>query len=475
MQLQIDTTTGPVRGVARDGVRVWRALPYAAPPIGARRFAPPQPVEQWTAIRDAAHAGPVAMQGRDAMLGGVGPTTPMSEDCLTVNVVAPADATSCPVVVWIHGGAFIMGSGSTPLYDGTSFARRHGIVVVTLNYRLGLFGLMYLGELGGSVEGNACLLDQLAALRWVQREIAAFGGDPGNVTVMGESAGAVSIAALLGAPAARGLFHRAILQSGASAFELPTRDDAVALAQRVLETLGTDAAGLAEVPAERLLQLQVELVRERGLGAFSPFVDGTTLPRPPIAAIRDGDGMQVPLLLGSNRDEWALFDTFLPDTTAALIATLRRHLGDELDRLRAGYTSWVDLVGDVVFRVPMIRLAEAQPAPVYMYRFDVTSPVFGGKLGAAHALELPFVWNQLHQPISAMLLGSDVARYEPIAQRMHDTWAVFVRGGVPEAGGLPAWPRYDTNRRTMIIDGPERPSHVVEDPGAEQRKLWDLL
>jgi para-nitrobenzyl esterase len=476
--LSIETSTGVVRGIARGEVRMWKGIPYAAAPVGALRFSPPQPAPR-VAERDASRAGPVAVQTRNAMLGGVGPDTLMSEDCLTVNVVAPAEAKQCPVVVWIHGGAFVMGSGSMPQYDGTSFAARHGIVVVTINYRLGLLGSLYLGELGGDPAGNVFLLDQIAALGWVHREIAAFGGDPDRVTVMGESAGAVSIAALLAAPVARGLFQQAILQSGAAAFEPPTRDEATERAKRILAALGiaeTNLGALADAPAATLLGLQDELMRERGLAAFGPFVDGVTLPEAPLHALRSRSAAQVPVVVGTNRDEWALFDLFLPDTTAALVTALRRRLGDKLDAIRHHYRSWVELCGDVAFRIPMLRLAEAHAAPVYMYRFDVASQAFGGKLGSGHALELPFVWNQLDLPIVPMLLGSDVSPYRPIARAMHDAWAAFIRCGVPGSSGVPLWPCYDTARRaTLVIDGPSHPSRVAEDLGGEHRELWSFL
>jgi para-nitrobenzyl esterase len=474
MGLVIETTAGTVRGVERDGVRVWRGIPYAEPPLGPLRFRPPRPPIRWGGERDASHAGAFAIQSRDSVMGGVTEKTVLSEDCLFVNVFAPADREPAPanrpVVVWIHGGAFIMGSGAVPLYHGASFASRHDLVVVTINYRLGLLGLLYLGDLGGDEAGNIALLDQVAALAWVRDNIAAFGGDPGNVTVMGESAGAVSIANLLAMPAARGLFHRAILQSGASGFSPPTRADATANAKRVLAELGTTAAGLADVPVAKLLEVQTTLGRERGLGAFAPYVDGVTMPREPLAIVRAGEGAKVPVLLGSNRDEWALFDTFLPDTTVALKAQLTGHFGPALERMREAYRSWNDLIGDVAFRIPMIRLAEAHPAPVHMYRFDVTSPAFGGRLGAAHALELPFVWNRLDQQLAQLLLGNDLTPFRALALQIHDTWAAFITSGSPQGGGLPAWPRYDaTTRATLIID---HESRVVEDPDGTQRMLW---
>ncbi len=468
MDLLARTTAGTARGVARDRVRVWKGIPYAAPPVGPLRFRPPVAPEPWHGERDCAHAGPVAMQARENAMAGFGDKTVFSEDCLSLNVFAPATGANHPVMVWIHGGAFIMGSGSVPLYDGASFAARHDLVVVTINYRLGLFGFLYLGD-----EGNVGLLDQVAALRWVRDNIAAFGGDPGAVTLMGESAGAMSIAYLLGMPAARGLFHRAVLESGAGSLEPPTRDDATAVTSGVLAELGATAATIADVPANRIVAAQATMLRARGLGAISPYLDGVTVTRSPSASARAGDVANVPVLIGTNRDEWNLFDVVMPATTEIAAAQVRGRLGADTDRVRAAYRSWSDLVGDVVFRIPAIRLAEAFPGPVYMYRFDVASPAFGGRLGAAHALELPLVWNQLANPFVTMLFGGDIAPFTAIGLQLHDTWSAFIRTGVPEGGGLPAWPLYDAVRRaTLVIDRAPQGSRVVDDPGREQRELW---
>jgi para-nitrobenzyl esterase len=495
--LVVETACGKLRGVRKAGVAQWRGIPYAEPPLGALRFLPPRPPVPWTGERDATRFGAVAEQSRDpatAMMSGIGEKMAMSEDCLVLNVFSPAaDGARRPVVVWIHGGAFIMGSGSQPLYNGSSFAARHDLVVVTINYRLGLFGLLYLGELAGEPyrHGNVALLDQLAALRWVRDHIAAFGGDPARVTVMGESAGAISIGSLLGMPAARGLFDRAILQSGASGLSPPGRADATALARGVLAELGVDAAGLADVPAARLVALQQRLTQARGLGAFAPFVDGESIPRPPTEAVRDGDGARVPLLIGSNRDEWALFDVFFGDAaTGAMKAHLIDRLGDDVLRIHAARrdardarpgarspdaAAWIDVLGDVAFRIPVLRLAEAQArhAPVWMYRFDWESPAFGGRLGAAHALELPFVWNALDLPVSQLLLGDDAPGAQALGAQIHDAWAAFIRGGEPAAAGLPAWPRHDEPRRaTMVLD---REPYVADDPDGPVRALWSAI
>jgi len=482
MQVVVETRAGTVRGAVRDGIATWRGIPYAHPP----RFRPPEPIA-WAGERDATSFAPVAMQSRDprtAMMSGITDNVAMAEDCLALNIYSPAaDGARRPVMVWIHGGAFYMGSGSQPLYNGTSFAKLHDIVVVTLNYRLGVFGLLYLGDRLGDdyAAGNVALLDQLAALRWVRDHIAAFGGDPDAITVMGESAGAVSVANLLAMPAARGLFHRAILQSGASGLSPPTRIDANAFTDAYCAELGVAPRQLPELPAEQLLAGQERITRSLGLGAFTPYLDGVTISRLPIDTLRAGDGVCVPTLLGSNRDEWALFDLFVPGSTAIVIAQLRSRFGAAVDRMHAAYLAarsdgsaeraWLDLVGEVAFRIPMIRLAEAQArhAPVWMYRFDWSSPAFGGKLGAAHALELPFVWNVVDSPIGQLLLGGD-ASAPPLARAMQTAWATFIRGAAPAAEDLPRWPIYEPPRRsTMTID---RESSVVDDPAGALRELW---
>ena len=492
--LVVATAAGLVRGERRGDLAQWRGVPYAAPPIGARRFRPPEPPAAWAGVRDATRFGAASAQSRDlrlAMMSGITDKIATDEDCLTVNVFAPAPGAGgpYPVVVWIHGGAFVMGTTATPLYHGGAFAA-DGVVMVTVNYRLGLAGMLYLGELApGYAAGNCALLDQIAALRWVRDHIAGFGGDPGQVTVMGESAGAIAIGALLAMPAARGLFHRAILQSGASALAMPGRAEATALARRVIAALGVEAAALADVPIERLLEVQAALVAGVGVGTLAPYVDGVSLPAPAIDALCAGSAAGVPVLLGTNRDEWTLFEVLFGEQTIdALRGPLTARLGDALAPLLAAYRAerpeprtdaaatqraWVDLIGDAVFRLPCVRLAEAQAAagaPAYLYRFDWPSPSFGGRLGAGHAVELPFVWNRLDLAFAQLVIGSDAARQQPLASAVHASWVAFIRTGDPNGGGLPTWPTYDATRRaTMRID---RPAEVVDDLGGATRALW---
>jgi para-nitrobenzyl esterase len=318
----VETRYGKVQGSEQGSISVWKGIPFAQPPTGQRRFRAPQLPEPWTGVREATTFSPMAPQVPEvgaSMVGAIGADRaveprPMSEDCLYLNIWSPgASAGQRPVMVYIHGGAFTLGSASDPWYDGTSFAANHNIVVVSLNYRLGILGFAYLKNLAGADAtntGNCGLLDQIAALEWVRENIAAFGGDPDNVTVMGESAGAMSIGTLLGMPAAQGLFRRAILQSG-GASNLVTRPRATQVAQALLAKLGLETsqlAALADVPLEALLKIQPELGREfGGILAYSPMIDGETLPQHPSAMIAQGSAANVAILAGTNRDEWRLF------------------------------------------------------------------------------------------------------------------------------------------------------------------------
>jgi len=408
----VDTTTGKVRGIDKRRVLQFRGIPYAT----AERFRPPQPVEPWTGVRDATDFGLICPQNpspTEAMLGGQ--DRPAGEDCLVLNVYTPAaDDAARPVMVWIHGGAFVSGSGSIVWYDGSQLARRD-VVVVTINYRLGALGFLHLGHLDGAFAGSGAngIRDQVAALRWVRGNIAAFGGDPGNVTIFGESAGAMSVGTLLGTPEAAGLFHRAIAQSGA-AHNVHAPETAEWVTSRLLAALGLTAQGfdaLLEIPVEDLLRAQAEVEAEVQKGPasddgprpgglpFQPVVDGTVLPRPPLEAVAAGSAAGVPLVTGTTADEWNLFHLQQrlagPLTEERARRRIARVVGqdraaDVVDAYRRAVPE-ADPDGvvcafmtDLVFRQPAIRLAEAQSAhaPVSMYRFDLASTAMGGALGA---------------------------------------------------------------------------------------------
>jgi para-nitrobenzyl esterase len=394
-------------------------------------------------------------------------------------------------MLWIHGGAFLYGTGATPWYNGRSFAQ-DDVVLVTINYRLGAFGFLHVDG-----QGNNGILDQVAALEWVRDNIAAFGGDPDNVTAFGESAGAMSVGTLLGLPAAKGLFVKAIPESGA-AHSGRTAEQAERLVSAFLAELGIDndenaVDRLRALPATALLEAQVTVVeRETGAGGsglpFTPVVDGVVLPEAPIDAIGKGQAAGVSVVVGTTRDEWKLFSMMDPSVASLDEAGAVKRLGGLMaDRSRAGevvahYRTtqpdvslsdlWTALATDVIFRIPAVRLAEKQSAlgnDVYMYRFDYCTPVFGGVLGACHALEIPFVFESLDLGAD-MFVGPVTEDLRMLAHRMHQSWVAFARTGTPEADGLPDWPKYTADKRATMLFG--LAPAVVDDPDGQDREVW---
>jgi len=497
--VRVTTAQGVVEGRAADGVATFKGIPYAAPPVGPGRFSPPGPAEPWEGVLAAHHPGPTAPQHPsmlEQMLGADDPV--IDEDCLRLNVFTPAgDDGACPVMVWIHGGGFLTGTGGIPWYDGANLARR-GAVVVTLNYRLGVLGFLHLEDLsdGFAGSGNAGILDQVAALGWVAANIAEFGGDPANVTIFGESAGAMSVGTLLGVPAAHGLFHRAILQSGAGA-HVHDAGAATAMARRFLDEVGVDPADagrLRDLPLGELLEAQQRLTRtmpfEAGL-PLQPVVDGTVLPDRPTARVAAGSAAGIDLLVGTTLEEMRMFLAMDPAAGEIDGETLRRRSDalfepagrapdEALEVYRrtrpdeADLDVWTAMLTDHTFRLPAIRLAEAQLAHhdgVWMYLFAYRSPAFGGALGACHALEIPFVWDNLDARGAPLFVGEPTAVTRALARALADAWVSFARGGEPTAEGLPPWPRYDRDRRaTLWIDA--EGMTVVDDPMGDERRLW---
>ena len=492
------TRSGRVAGLPARGGLVFRGIPYAAPPVGKLRFREPEPVTPWRETRSASHFGPAAPQlgamswlVRRAMGAAVGG---MSEDCLSLNVWTPAlDGRARPVLVFVHGGAFVMGSGSTPLYNGASLSRRGDVVVVTLNYRLGALGWLSLREAlpdAGDAPANLGLRDQLAALEWVRANIAEFGGDPGCVTVFGESAGAMSLGALLAAPRARGLFRRAILQSGA-AHNVSPRAQAARVAGEFLARLGgagKSFAALCEAPAAEILRAQSEttaalVLRLNGL-PFQPCVDGDVLPEPPLEALARGAAAGVDLLVGTNADEWKLF--MLGDSAARRMdeAALRRRftrvLGEaEAERAWQAYANedhpaerWCAFQSDRTFHGPAAQLLDActshSRAP-YAYRFDWRPPLVGARIGACHGIELPFVFGTVLEtwlrPWAAAAPGA-----RKLAHRVQEAWIAFAKTGHPGHSRLPFWPTYDTEKRqAMRLD---RRCQTIGDYGRDALAFW---
>ena len=482
----VETRYGKVQGIQKDEVLVWKGIPFARPPLGQLRFRAPQAPEAWTGVREATQFGAISPQTSDGSFGTL--PGPMSEDCLTLNIWSPgADTARRPVMVWIHGGSFVTGSGSTPWYNGTSFAANGDTVVVTINYRLGALGFLYLAEYAGeeyATSGNNGLLDQIAALTWVRENIAAFGGDPENVTIFGESAGAMSIGALFAMPAARGLFKRAILQSGA-AHRVNSSTTAANGTQSFLQALDFgphDMPRLLETPVDDILKAQGTLPSSVQWRAFSPVVDGVALPQRSIDAIADGSSAGVDVLIGTNLDEMKLFTVFDPKQQHVDTKLLTTLFGERANDILAVYeaqqheaplsTPWEAYLTDRTFRIPAIRVAEQQAkhgASVWMYRFDWPTPVYRGALGACHALEIPFVFNTLQHPTAAILTGGTEAP-QSIADVMHTTWIAFAHGK-DLSQVLPAWPRYDKEQRaTMLFN---TTCSVTHDPQAGTRQLWE--
>jgi para-nitrobenzyl esterase len=416
---------------------------------------------------------------------------PQSEDCLFANVWAPEGATGLPVMVWIHGGGFVIGSGSQEIYDGAPLAHRGNVVVVSLNYRLGSFGFLHLSDLCPEMEGvadNVGMRDQVAGLEWVQRHIEAFGGDPGNVTIFGESAGGMSVGTLLGMPSARGLFHKAIPQSGAC-HNFHTREAASKVAAIFLDALGISpaqaATQLREVPAEKLVEAQgsthLGLGTTLGLLPFQPVLCADTLPAPSLGVVRAGELAGVPILVGSTRDEWKLFGMMDPEVYKLDEAGMLAKLGDVLPEIdarqvmevyggesRAPVDVFFAAQTDRIFRIPAVRLAEAQHphAPVYMYRVDWESPALGGMLGACHAIELPFVFGSHGKPGGDQFVGSG-PEADTLAEQMMDAWSSFARAGNP------GWQAFDSDTRATMLFG--RDTAIAHDPAPAERLAWEGL
>jgi para-nitrobenzyl esterase len=490
----VSVTQGKLRGVRRGDLWTFSGIPYARPPVGELRWRPPVPAEAWEGVRDASTFGPIAPQ--PAAVPGITSasdpdgTEPQSEDCLSLNVWAPElpdtptsqPGSGRPVMVFIHGGGFTSGSGSVFLYRGGDLARNGDVVVVTLNYRLGALG--FLGHRGladpDGLVGNWGLHDQCAALTWVRDNIAVFGGDASNVMVFGESAGGFSVAALLGTPAASGLFRRAAMQSGG--VHVHSVAEAERAADRMAGVLGVDACdrqSLERVPAAALVAAVTELGRRRpdpGMSALPllPVVDGVFLPEHPLAAVANGAAVGIDLLIGTNRDELTLFALGNPALLSMDEEGMRRWVANAVPEMPAGdvveaYRGarrarsepvtprdiWVAVGTDVVFRWPSLQLAAAHVArnsSAFVYLFDWESPAFDGLLGACHALELPFVFGAVRWPAVQLFAGGGPA-VDILSHQMQAAWLAFAKSGRPAHEGIAEWRPWDPSGRATMIFG----------------------
>ena len=494
----LEIKEGRLQGVEEDGLTVFRGVPFAKPPVGARRFRPPQPPEPWSGVRVCDTFGFVAPQPQGQLMAGQGTPEEQNEDCLFLNVWTPAcDDASRPVMVWIHGGAFVTGSGSGAFYRGHHLASRGDVVVVTINYRLGALGFLAHPDLlddETGASGNWGLFDQVAALQWVQANIHLFGGDPTNVTIFGESAGSMSVSCLVGSPLAQGLFARAIAQSGGPN-GMPMKA-ATSAADQWCEHAGvTEVAELRDLDVTHLLAAQTKLqlaAAEAGSGmALAPTIDGGLLPEHPLDAIAGGVADGKELLVGTNLDEmklWVVGDRKLTGGDEAyILRRLAKALGADAADVLAAYKAartdrgddvtplelWTAVESDRIFRIPSLRMGDAQSArgtAVYDYLFTWRSPALGGLLGSCHALEIPFVFGTLTTPGVERFTGEGPEALA-LSEKMQDAWLAFARTGNPSTDALGEWPVYDAGRRaTMILDAEPR---IEDAPLEAERSYWD--
>lgn len=483
------TSLGALRGAVDDGVCVFRGVPYAAAPVGSLRFAPPAPMSAWTGERDAGRHGAIPPQPPSRLSAAMGDVdAPQAEDCLTLTISTPAaDGKRRPVLLWLHGGAFWTGAGSLDWYSGVPMARTGDVVVVGVNYRLGALGFMHLD---GVAPANLGLLDQFAALEWVAREIAAFGGDPDNITVMGQSAGGLSILALLGQPQLRSRFRRVIIQSAPFGRMLRSREDANAIGRSMQKALELrDGAGWASVEVQAIVKTQMTVARSLARFAdstppFIPVSDHLLLGHDVIgSALAGAAGCEV--MIGYTRDEMGSFFTgneaVIGADEAAVRSVFARHFGADADAAMAEYRTRArdhsaksvlgELQADASFASGVHdfarRLADLG-RPAWVYRFDWSAP--GNPFGACHCGELPFMFDTLPAWRAPMLDGGDPDGMARLAAQMRAAWVAFARHGDPNHPQMPQWPRYKHARQTMLFD---QHSRVAEDPAGKDRwKYW---
>ncbi|ULE32462.1 carboxylesterase/lipase family protein [Mycobacterium sp. IDR2000157661] len=499
-RLVVDTAYGPVRGVDDGIVKVWKGVRYAAAPAGDLRWRAPQPAPRWHEPRDATRVGPACPQPTDPRIP-LDLGAPQGEDCLSLNVWASSDTepgAGKPVLVWVHGGAYLLGSSAQPLYHGRALASGGDALIVTVNYRLGALGFLDLSSHGDQFATNPGLRDVLFALQWVRDNIAGFGGDPDRVTLFGESAGAGVITTLLCSPAADGLFGAAIAQSS-PATSMYDRDRAQRVTSLFLEELGMrreEAGRLPSVPMHALLAASKKVfddipVRTPGTLAFAPIIDGDIVPGNPVKLARDGRTHPVPLIIGTNEHEAALFrwmkSPLMPITPGAIRAMFAEIAAEQPElqlpgeeQIRAAYRGRGKRIGmgvarDIGFRMPSVWFAEGhqEVAPTYLYRFDFATPMLRLlRLGAAHATELPYVWgNLVAGPKDPTFRLGGLKAGRTLSERMRRRWLNFAVDGVPDAGaGDPRWRPYRAgDRATLVIDAQDR---IVDDLDRDLRLAW---
>jgi para-nitrobenzyl esterase len=501
-QAIVNTKSGKIEGSFEDGLFVFKGIPYAAPPVGDLRWMPPGPVKKWDGVREAKNFGAIAPQ-TVMPLGPFGQfPQPQSEDCLFLNIWTPGlDNARRPVMVWIHGGAFTIGSGSDPMYTSDVLPKRGNIVFVSINYRLGMLGFLRLKDVTSgkiSATGNEGLMDQVVALKWVKENIAAFGGDPNNVTVFGESAGGMSIGCLMAMPSAKGLFQKGILESGvgSAAVSLNVANAGAEAFLKAANIKRDDIKALQTLTPAQLLEVEKKMMApgagEGGdvkITVTVPVVDGEIIPDVPNKLARHGYSKDIITIIGTNLEEWKLFAMMQPaggqmDEPGMLKRLTALMPAESANSLAAAYkkarekrgesTTPADIFsaiqGDSMFRIPALELVEAQEAnkqKVYHYLFTWKSPTMGGALGACHALEIGFVFGNYNDTFCGS--GPDA---DNLAKCIQDAWLAFAHTGDPSSECIGKWPVYSSKRMTMILD---KKCHVEAAPYEEERLAWEKI
>ncbi len=483
-----ETAYGRIQGYEDGPIKVFKGVPYGASTEGANRWLPARPPQAWTGVRETTTQGAMCPQRFGAPMleeTAMLQTGPSSEDCLNLNISTPAVGANSgrrPVMVWFHGGGFAAGSGGATSYDGRNLSEKHDVVLVTVTHRLNIFGFLYLPELYGSQyadSGNAGILDCVAALQWVRTNIANFGGDPNNVTIFGQSGGGGKVSALMGMPAAKGLFHRAIVQS-ASFLRGVVKERAADGAKRVVETLGvTSLKDLQAVPADKLVQA---LATARL--ATAPVVDGRALPANPFEPMASPLSATVPLMIGFTRNEanftpQPIIDPIDDQRLMELVKGVFPNIVQtDLDRLVSVVrTQNAGQPNHIVYQLiasqntganitqEADRKAEQNGAPAYVYYFTHTVAARDGKLGAPHTAEIPYCFDSLAH--AEPLVGKVTPKEQALADKLSLTWATFARTGNPSNRLIPTWAPHNTQQRpTMVLDDEPR---LVNDPLRESR------
>jgi len=520
-KVDVNTAYGRIRGTRQKDLCIFKGIPYAGSVEGANRFKAPPPLEPWTGIREAFTPGPPSFQPNRPSFGTEEPFP--SENCLVLNIWTPAaDQRRRPVMFYNHGGGFVVGSGSTWYQDGSNLARQYDVVVVANNHRLGLLGYLFLADLAGeeyASSGNQGILDIAAALKWVKENIDAFGGDPHNVMVFGESGGGAKTSCIYALPLAKDYFNKASIESGPGVHMTP-RDMATETAKMVLSELGLsdkEVSKLKAVPPEKLVEVQAAVAKKapgnltlsggrKGMvvsrpGGFGPVVDGQYLPHHPFDPTAPPVSRDKPLMIGTNRDEMAFFywerkatDVFSL-TDDGLKSRLDKEFGGDAEKILSTYRTsrsgatpadlYIAITTARAMWLGSIEIAEKKyeqkSASAYMYMFTHESnlivPGTNHRLGAAHATEIWYKFDNVdvagpNDPTRPSLIGTDPDR-KKAALNMSEMWATFARTGQPGAKGQPSWPTYTIQKRaTMMIDSV---CNVEEDPFGQERALWDSL